>query len=296
MNRRITIGILIAVAGIVVAALGVYAIRQVITQALAPPAMPTPQGPVTEQVVVVARDLEIGSLLAAEDVRAVAMPVELIPRNVLQNEQDVIGRITTVAMVDGEMVLRHHLADPTNISHDMAFVIGDDQVLMAFPATDLMSSLNVLQRGDLVDFLITIDKTVDIKEIDPDATEEDIILSSTTDEEKTGRKFTFDAMQAVEISAIIADITYEENQTLGPLVPESEVDSQEVASQQPASVKIKAYLLALSPQDALVMKHLLDSGANFDLVLRSASPPIYFDLDPVYEEYIVEKYELEVIK
>jgi len=69
-----------------------------------------------------------------------------------------------------------------------------------------------------------------------------------------------------------------------------------VASQQPASVKIKAYLLALSPQDALVMKHLLDSGANFDLVLRSASPPIYFDLDPVYEEYIVEKYELEVIK
>ena len=296
MNRRITIGILIAVAGIVVAALGVYAIRQVITQALAPPAMPTPQGPVTEQVVVVARDLEIGSLLAAEDVRAVAMPVELIPRNVLQNEQDVIGRITTVAMVDGEMVLRHHLADPTNISHDMAFVIGDDQVLMAFPATDLMSSLNVLQRGDLVDFLITIDKTVDIKEIDPDATEEDIILSSTTDEEKTGRKFTFDAMQAVEISAIIADITYEENQTLGPLVPESEADSQEVASQQPASVKIKAYLLALSPQDALVMKHLLDSGANFDLVLRSASPPIYFDLDPVYEEYIVEKYELEVIK
>lgn len=296
MNRRITIGILIAVAGIVVAALGVYAIRQVITQALAPPAMPTPQGPVTEQVVVVARDLEIGSLLAAEDVRAVAMPVELIPRNVLQNEQDVIGRITTVAMVDGEMVLRHHLADPTNISHDMAFVIRDDQVLMAFPATDLMSSLNVLQRGDLVDFLITIDKTVDIKEIDPDATEEDIILSSTTDEEKTGRKFTFDAMQAVEISAIIADITYEENQTLGPLVPESEVDSQEVASQQPASVKIKAYLLALSPQDALVMKHLLDSGANFDLVLRSASPPIYFDLDPVYEEYIVEKYELEVIK
>ena len=296
MNRRITIGILIAVAGIVVAALGVYAIRQVITQALAPPAMPTPQGPVTEQVVVVARDLEIGSLLAAEDVRAVAMPVELIPRNVLQNEQDVIGRITTVAMVDGEMVLRHHLADPTNISHDMAFVIRDDQVLMAFPATDLMSSLNVLQRGDLVDFLITIDKTVDIKEIDPDATEEDIILSSTTDEEKTGRKFTFDAMQAVEISAIIADITYEENQTLGPLVPESEADSQEVASQQPASVKIRAYLLALSPQDALVMKHLLDSGASFDLVLRSASPPIYFDLDPVYEEYIVEKYELEVIK
>ena len=295
MNRRIVIGIFIAIAGLAIAALGVYAIRQIITQALAPPPMPTPQGPVTEQVVVVTRDLEIGALLAAEDVRTVPMPVEFITRNTIRDEQEATGRIVTVDMVAGEMVLRHHLADPTNISHDLAFTISDDQVLMAFPASDLMSGLNVLQRGDLVDFLVSIERSVPLKELDPDATEDDIILSDETEEE-TARMFTFDAMQAIKISAVIADIQYEEGRTLGPVLGESDDEAEVPASQQPSSVNVKAYLLALSPQDALVLKHLLDAGGNFDIVLRSASPPIYFDLDPVYDEYIDEKYELEVIK
>ena len=295
MNRRITIGIIIAIAGLAIAALGVFAIRQIINQALAPPPMPTPQEAVTEQVAVLTRDLEVGTLLAAEDIRMVPMPVELIPRNALKSEQEVIGRIITADMIAGEMVLRHHLADPTNISHDLAFVIGDDQVLMAFPASDLMSALNVLQRGDLVDFLVSIDKEVPLTELDPNATEEEI-LAAEDEKEVTSRTFTFDAMQAIKISAVIADIQYEEGQTLGPVLGVGETETEAPVSQQPSSVNVRAYLLALSPQDALVLKHLLDVGGTFDIVLRSASPPIYFDLDPVYDEYIVEKYELEVIE
>jgi Flp pilus assembly protein CpaB len=280
-----------------VAALGVFAVRQIITQALAPPPIPTPQGPITEKVVVVSRDLPIGSLLAAEDLRTVDMPVELMPRDVFTDELEVVGRIITAAMVDGEMVLRHNVANPTNVSHDLAFVIGDDQVLMAFPATDLMSGLNVLQRGDLVDILVSIDKTVELSEIDPDAPEQDTLVTQTTEEgEPVTRMFTFDAMQAVEISAVIAEITYEENRTLGPLASTAEEATEDLALRQPSSVKVKAFLLALSPQDALVLKHLMDIGGVFDIVLRSSAPPIYFDLDPVIDEYIIEKYELEVIK
>jgi hypothetical protein len=225
------------------------------------------------------------------------MPVELMPRDVFQDELEVVGHIITAAMVDGEMVLRHNVANPTNISHDLAFVIGDDQVLMAFPATDLMSGLNVLQRGDLVDILVSIDKSVELTEIDPNAPEQDTLVTQTTgEEEQVSRLFTFDAMQAVEISAIIADITYEENRSLGPLTTEAEDATEDVTLQQPASVKVRAFLLALSPQDALVLKHLVDIGGVFDIVLRSSAPPIYFDLDPVIDEYIIEKYELEVIK
>lgn len=297
MNRRITIGILIAIAGIAVAFLGIFAIRQIITQALAPPPMPTPQGPVTEKVVVAARDLPIGSLLTAEDVRTVDMPVGVLPRDVFKDELEAVGRIITAAMVDGEMVLRHNVADPTNISHDLAFVIGDDQVLMAFPAGDLMSGLNVLQRGDLVDILVTIEKTVESTEIDPNAPQQDTLVTQTTGEgEPATRKFTFDAMQAVEISAVIAEITYEENRTLGPLASTAEEATEDITLQQPSSVKVKAFLLALSPQDALILKNLIDIGGVFDIVLRSSAPPIYFDLDPVIDEYIIDKYELEVIK
>lgn len=292
MNRRLTTGIFIAIAGLVIAVLGVYAIRQIVTQALAPPAVPTPQVRAAEAVVVVTHDMAIGDILQAEDLTTVEMPVELIPRNGIKDELEVIGRITKVALVDGELVLRHHLADPTNVSHDLAFVIDDDQVLMAFPAGDLMSGLNVIQRGGLVDIFVSLEKSAPLLDAEEAETEEEILIEERREAPTVSRFFTFDAMQALEITAIIAQIQYEENQTIGPLG----ADEATQTTRQPSSVRVVAYLLALSPQDALVLKHLKDIGANFDFVLRSASPPIYFDLEPVIDEYIVEKYQLEVIK
>jgi pilus assembly protein CpaB len=292
LNRRITTGIFIAVAGLVIAVLGIIAIRQIISQALAPPPIPTPQARAAETVVVVTRDIAVGGLLQADDLTTVQMPVELIPRNALRDELEVIGRITKVALVDGELVLRHHLADPTNVSHDLAFVLDDDQVLMAFPAGDLMSGLNVVQRGDLVDIFVTLEKAAPLLDAEAAASEEEILQEERQEAPRVSRLFTFDAMQALEITAIIAEIQYEENQAIGPLG----TDDASQTTRQPSSVRVRAYLLALSPQDALVLKHLKDIGATFDLVLRSASPPIFFDLDPVFDEYIVEKYQLEVIE
>lgn len=293
MNRRVTTGILIAIAGLVIAVLGIIAIRQIISTALAPPPVPTPQALAAQAVVVVTRDMAIGDILQAEDLSTVDMPVELVPRDALTDELEVIGRITKVALVDGEMVLRHHLADPTNVSHDLAFVIDDDQVLMAFPAGDLMSDLNVIQRGDLVDILVSLEKEAPLLDAEAAESEEEILIEERQEAPKVSRLFTFDAMQAQEMTAIIAEIQYEEAQTLGPLGAEAEATE---GTRQPSSVNVRAYLLALSPQDALVLKHLKDIGATFDFVLRSASPPIFFDLDPVIDEYIVEKYQLQVIE
>jgi pilus assembly protein CpaB len=292
LNRRITTGILIAVAGLVIAALGVFAIRQIINQALAPPPLPTPQTPVTEQIVAMSRDVAVGTLLEAADLRMVAMPVELIPRDAIRDELEAIGKITKVALVNGELVLLHHLADPTNVSHDLAFVIDNNQVLMAFPAGDLMSSLNVLQRGDRVDILVSIDKPVNLTELESSVQGGEVVLEKEETEEETTRLFTFDAMQAIEISAIVADIEYEDQGG----TPVDDLGEGAQPTPQPSEVNVRAYLLALSPQDALVLKHLKDLGGTFDLVLRSAGPPIFFELEPVIDEYIVEKYELEVIK
>jgi hypothetical protein len=61
------------------------------------------------------------------------------------------------------------------------------------------------------------------------------------------------------------------------------------------SSTIKSYLLALNPQDALVLKHLKDTGAVFDIVLRAPKSSVQFDLTPVTEEYIIEYYGLQVL-
>jgi pilus assembly protein CpaB len=55
-------------------------------------------------------------------------------------------------------------------------------------------------------------------------------------------------------------------------------------------------LLALSPQDALVLKHLKDSGAVIDIVLRAPTSNQNFELDPVMPDYLIDRYRLEVTR
>jgi pilus assembly protein CpaB len=290
VSQRARIGILIAFAGIVLAGFGIFFLSRVVQQSITPPPAPTPLPPVTEQVVVAARDLALGDLLRVEDLRLVAYPVEIIPRNAIRNLENVVGRFTKVPLVFGEMVLDHHLADPTNISGDLAFIIGDETVLMAFPAGDLMSSLNVLRRGDIVDLLVT--STEEVRVVDETGRQ-------LTDEEGENlfesRTVTFSAMQRIEITAMIVDVIQSQQggQATGQVI---DGVAQPAPTPVPSQIVVRAYLLALSPQDALVVKHLLDTGAIVDLVLRSPTSSQVFELDPVLQEYITDKYQLEVLR
>ena len=92
------------------------------------------------------------------------------------------------------------------------------------------------------------------------------------------------------ITALIANIIYEERQPtlanpLGTPVP--------TPAPQPSQVNIQAFLLALDAQDALVLKHLIDKGANFDFVLRNPTSTKFFELTPVTEDYLFDLYGLE---
>jgi len=61
-------------------------------------------------------------------------------------------------------------------------------------------------------------------------------------------------------------------------------------------VNIEAYLLALSPQDALMLKHFKDTGATFDIVLRAPTSTTLFELQPVNQDYLVDRYGFVVMK
>jgi hypothetical protein len=76
----------------------------------------------------------------------------------------------------------------------------------------------------------------------------------------------------------------------------AEATPQPTPTPPPGSSRVRAYLLALSPQDALILKHLQDTGAKFDLVLRAPTSIELFDLTPVIPDYLVDRYELEIKK
>jgi len=186
-------------------------------------------------------------------------------------------------LIQGEMVLQHHLADPTNVSHDLGYIIREDEVLMAFPAGDLLSGLGVLQRGDNVDIFATMTVAVT-----PTNTTTGVATGSEA-QQRIPIMFTFDAFQRVNVTAIVADVVTEDTTT-------TTTSGEAQAAANPASIKVRAYLLALNTQDALVLKHMRDKGANFDFVLRSPTSNELFEVSPVTEEYLLQKFELQAPK
>jgi pilus assembly protein CpaB len=290
LNRRLRTGIIIAVVGIAMIAIGLFVLGRLVSKSLAPLPAPTPIPVTTAKVLIMTHDIALGSLLTAEDVVQVDMPVELVPRDALTDLAQAENRMVKVNMVANEVVLAHNLADPTNAVGDLAFVIGDNQVLVAFPSGDLMSGLGVLQPGDNVDILVSMTQVVEVL---PASGE------STTQEAQTVSKlFTFDAMQRIVISSIIADVVQEEGTApvAATVVENASGTPVPTPTPNPGARNVRAYLLVVSPQDALVLKHLRDAGANFDIVLRSPTSTEEFELSPVMSDYLNDLYQLNIEK
>jgi pilus assembly protein CpaB len=283
LNRRVLIGIIIAVVGVGLIVLGIFAINTVLKQSFAPPVQATPVVEATTDIIITTHDMAIGSVLNREDVQVATVPVSLVPRDALTTIESALGKISIVHLIQGEMVLQHHLADPTNVAHDIGYIISEDQVMMAFPSTDLMSTLGILQRGDTIDILASMN--VEITPTNLTSTQG----TSQEQQETINRLFTFNALQRVQISAIVADVVTESNTTATNV-------GEPQPTPNPADIRVRAYLLVLSPQDALVLKNMRDDGATFDIVLRSPTSNELFELSPVTLEYLIQRYELSIPK
>ena len=235
---------------------------------------------VKTSVVVVTRDMFLGDAISGTDVTLLSVPVELAPRDAIFTVEETVGKIIKTDLVQGEMVLKHNLADPTNNNKDLSFILSEDHVLFAFPADDLMSREGIVQRGDIIDIFATFQEKV--------KTLGETTTATGEPKEPEMRTFTLDTMQKISVTAMVLEVIQQEGNA-NPL-PTG-------AAEPPAAAqtRIRAYLLALSPQDALILKHLKDTDAAFDIVLRAPTSTVQFDLTPVTAEYIVEYYGLEIL-
>ena len=269
--------VFIIVAGLILAAIGVFASFSLIQrfQANKAPGV-SEEFTVKTAVVVVTRDLFLGDTIAGTDVELASVPVEIAPRTAIANLEEVVGKFIKTDLVQGEMVLSHNLADPTNKNNDLSFILSEDHVLMAFPAVDLMSREGMVQRGDIVDIFATFRQKV--------KTVGEITTTTGEPQEPEMRTFTVDSLQKVGVTALVLEVIDKDTDT----------DVMQDENNQ-ASSRIRAYLLALNPRDALILKHLKDTGAIFDIVLRAPTSTVQFDLTPVTEEYIIEFYGLEIL-
>ena len=282
---------LIILVGIVLVAIGVFA-SFLLIQRLQAEQAPAPEVVEVEiiqtEVVVVNRDLFLGDRITENDVELISIPEEFAPRTALSDPEDVVGRIIKADLVQGQMVLSHNLADPTNINQDLSYILNEEHVLLAFPANDLMSFENMVQRGDIVDIYASITYDIEVTDVvvTDDGTQADQETSYT-------RTYTFDSLQRIGVTALVVDVIEadETNQDQGLLG----TGQTTTGGNQTRVVNTRAYLLALPPQDALILKHLNDTGAIFDIVLRAPTSTIDFELTPVTEQFIIEFYGLDIL-
>jgi Flp pilus assembly protein CpaB len=290
-------GIIIAILGLVLLGTGVVAVYLLLIRVNSPVAVisaqPTPVPVAKTSVVVLTHDVFLGDLLGAEDLTMLEVPAEMAPRDSLSKVEDAANKFVKTDMIQGEMVLAHNLADPTNVNHDVAYILSKDHFLMAFPAQDLMSQLSIVQRGDIVDIFATLDIAAintSPKPTGPQPTPTAAAVQgppSTTSEKPAPQNVTLDAYQGVKITALVADIITNKDQQQNPPTVDNPPDRSQII--------VKAYLLALPHQDALLLKYLIDSGAKFDFVIRPPTSTDTLELTPITSDYLTELYGLGII-
>jgi Flp pilus assembly protein CpaB len=214
----------------------------------------------TQAVVVAARPVSVGALLGAEDVTVQDLPVEAIPGTAVGEPADAIGKIVLADLYEGEIIVAERLLDPNVTSADgrTALVLDADQVLMAFPAGDLMSRVGVLKPGDRVDMLFTLDFPITSLVV---VEGEEVSLAGTEEQAST-----FALLESVNIAAVVTS-------------------GEEGAMPQ-------ALLLTVSPQDALTLKYAKDAGGIVDIVLRAPGAEAPFETQPVDINYLIDRYRI----
>jgi pilus assembly protein CpaB len=227
------------------------------------------------QVVIATRTIAVRALLTAEDVELKQFPVEAVPEGAVGELEGAIGKITLVELYPGEVILAQRLVDPNVISGDgrLAVVVTGDEVLMAFPAQDLMSRVAMLKAGDHVDLLFSLDFPVD-RGLEVPPAEGGAGGAGTAGSAQREEQATFNLLQNVTIAAIVAEQESAEGQAGPP----------------------QAILFTVAPQDALLLKYAKDAGGIVDIVLRAPGAEGPFDIEPVDVDYMINRYRIPTEK
>lgn len=223
----------------------------------------------TTSVVVALVDMQPRTILTDTALALRQVPLEVVPVGAVTNLDEARGKLTLDAVSAGEILLSRRLADPSNTSQNIAFTMPEDKVAIALPGGDRLTKAGVLKEGDKVDLLFSLS-------------------AASSSSGKADSLVTLSAIQNLAITAIILPNVLAEasGSTLGraPMAGMATADIDPVL------------LVAVDPQDALVLKYLVDAGAVMDVALRASTNEQIRALESVTIDYMADRYQFVIPK
>ncbi len=275
MNRRRGILWLIAglVLAIVAAGLSYYAFQQIVSQQES-----AVEEQLTQTVVVAKEFINERAVVRLNDIRTEERPIDEVPSGAIFKTDDAVGRISTRSFQPGQVLLTQNLVEsfpstgvePTEVvSGTINFnqALGENLVAFALPASNRLSQEGILLPGDRVDLLFSTEVV--------------------GEEEGTGGKVSVYAIQDLEILQIIYQPPPAEEKEAN-----AEQGAEKTEAQTPSRIP-KTLILAIEPQDSVVLKYAIDTQTSMDLALRSADNRRRFEVDAMNINTIADRYEFQ---
>jgi pilus assembly protein CpaB len=259
------------------------------------PEVDTDQGIPTTQVIVALQPIGRGSQFVRGSIGRRDWPANNVPPETIADEAETIGKIAKTEIVQGQVIVRSMLAD-IGEGGDASFLVPVGQVAIAYPINRQTSISYAIQPGDFVDILVTaffVDVDEEFQTRLPnkinfffpitDQTTGDEISVETTDPFDEGRfAVTSGDLPAIvsprepQVPRRVAQLTVQSAKVVkvGPWIepppppPPEEQEGEEVPTPTPNLPDIVT--LAVTPQDALVLLWLRQSGIYSEMALRAA--------------------------
>jgi Flp pilus assembly protein CpaB len=229
--------------------------------------------PVAMQSVVVARaPIATNDVIRVDYVMLEDKPVSEVPSGAFVSVTDLTEK-NAVALRDiaqGEIIT----ADAVYIaSPGEGESVYGDKVGVALPAQDILSKWGAVLPGDHVDVLFSMDVILETPMYVEDIRTLEELQLYAIERDQSLDKVSVLALQDLTVLRIIEEPA-----------PEGQEDEE-----QPI-VRNRALELLADPQDAVVLKYLLDAGGMVSLAKRSADNQSLFNVQPVNINYLMLRY------
>ncbi|NIV37063.1 MAG: Flp pilus assembly protein CpaB [Anaerolineae bacterium] len=220
-----------------------------------------------QQVVVARNPIAINDVIRIDNV-TLAERAEF-PSGVAVAPADVEGCVALRNIAQGEAILMQDVYCASEPGED----ILEDKVAIALPAEDILSKWGAVLPGEHVDVLVTMDVILETPMYPQDLrTVEDLELYAI-ERDQSMDDVSVLTLQNLEVIRIIEEPA-----------PEGEQDPENPVPRN------RALVLKADPQDAVVLKYLLDAVGTVTVVKRSVENEALFNVQPVNINYLMLRY------